>query len=213
MIRFVSLAAADWSPRAGLPVVLAFVAACGTASPGGSAKPATPTLIPASASPLVSSKTATCSSQQLSLSLDKFNAPDINGDRSAFLIVKNNSEHPCTMSGYPTIAPYDAAGRAIPVTLEHGGFGAQPIHDPGIQTVELAPQTAAYFGVQWFSSGGGPPYCTTSIQSKVTIPGDATPRSLQITLINVCAVGPNPGPLAVTAVATAAAFVGGTYTP
>lgn len=147
------------------------------------------------------------------MSLDKFNAPDINGDRSAFLVVENSSATPCTIAGYPIVAPHDSAGRAIPVTLEHGGFSAPTIHDPGTQTIDLMPRAAAYFGMQWFSSGGGPPHCTTSIRSEVTLPGDATPRSLAITLIDVCPVGQNPGPLAVTAIGTAAAFAGGRYLP
>ena len=147
------------------------------------------------------------------MSLDKFNAPDVNGDRSAFLVVENSSAIPCTIAGYPIVAPFDAAGRAIPVTLEHGGFGAATTHDPGTHTIDLAPRTAAYFGMQWFSSGGGPPYCTTSVRSDVTLPGDAASHSLAITLIDVCPVGENPGPLAVTAIASAAAFAGGTYLP
>ena len=156
-----------------------------------------------------------CSPQQLSLSLDKFNVPDINRDSSAFLRVENTSPNPCTIAGYPIVAPDDAAGRAIPVTLEHGGFGAPTIHDPGTQAVDLAPGMAAYFGMQWNSSGApaSPPYCTTSARSDVTLPGDAQPRAVAITLIDVCAVGANPGPLAVTAIGTAAAFAGGTYLP
>jgi len=140
------------------------------------------------------------------VSLDKFNAPDVNGDRSAFLVVENSSATPCTIAGYPIVAPYDAGGRAIRVTLEHGGFATPTIHDPGVQAIDLTPRTATYFGMQWFSSGGGPPRCTTSVRSDVTLPGDAAPRSLAITLIDVCPVGQNPGPLAVTAIGTAAAF-------
>ena len=154
-----------------------------------------------------------CSSQQLSVSLDKFNAPDVNGDRSAFLVVENSSASQCTIAGYPVVAPYDAAGRAIPVTLEHGGFGAQPIHDPGAQTIHLASHAATYVGIQWSSSGGGPPYCTSSVRLDVTLPGNDASRSLPIALMDVCAVGQNPGPLAVTAIGTAASFVGGVYLP
>lgn len=143
------------------------------------------------------------------VSLDKFNAPDVNGDHSAFLVVKNASANQCTVAGYPIVALYDAASRAIPVTLEHGSFGAQTIHDPGARTIDLAPGTAAFFGMHWFSTGGN---CTTSVRSEVTLPGDASPRSLAMTLIE-CPVGLNPGPLAVTAIGTAAAFASGVSLP
>ena len=199
--------------KAVLAVVLVLVAACGSASPGPFQTSPSPTATPVSPSPSSFSTTATCSSEQLSVSLDKFNAPDVNGDRSAFLVVENSSATPCTIAGYPIVAPYDAGGRAIRVTLEHGGFATPTIHDPGVQAIDLTPRTATYFGMQWFSSGGGPPRCTTSVRSDVTLPGDAAPRSLAITLIDVCPVGQNPGPLAVTAIGTAAPFAGGTYLP
>lgn len=141
--------------------------------------------------------------------LDKFNAPDVNGDRSAFVAVENRSAFTCTIASYPMVVLYDADNRAIPVTLEHGGFGAQTIHDPGTQTIDLAPNAAAYFGMSWFNTGGN---CRTSVRSEVMLPGDATPRSLEITLVE-CPVGLNPGPLAVTAIATATAFRGGNYVP
>jgi hypothetical protein len=145
------------------------------------------------------------------VSLDKLNSPDVNGYRSAFLVVENSSAAPCTIAGYPIVAPYDDTGRGIPVTLERGSFGAQPIHDPGTQTLTLAPSTAAFFGMQWFSSGRGS--CTTSVRSDVTLPGDVAPRRVAMTLIDVCSVGQNPGPLAVTAIGPAAAFAGGVYLP
>jgi Protein of unknown function (DUF4232) len=168
-----------------------------------------PTATPGSPSASSASTTATCSSRQLSVSLDKFNAPDVNGDYSAFVVVKNASAIQCTVTGYPIVALYDAASRAIPVALEHGSFGAQTIHDPGARTIDLAPGTAAFFGMHWFNTGGN---CTTSVRSEVTLPGDASPRSLAMTLIE-CPVGLNPGPLAVTAIGTAAAFAGGVSLP
>jgi Protein of unknown function (DUF4232) len=141
--------------------------------------------------------------------VDKFNAPDINGDRSGFLAVENSSASACTIAGYPVVALYDAADRTIPVTLEHGGFEGLTIHDPGARTIDLAPNATAYFGMSWFNTGGS---CRTSVRSGVTLPGDAAPRPLAMTLVE-CAVGPNPGPLAVTAIGTAAAFAGGTDLP
>lgn len=198
-------------------LVATIAVACGGASPVTSSPTApahaTPTSSPPSSpsatpAPALAS-TAPCSSQQLSVRLDKFNSPDVNGDRSAFLALENSSASTCTIAGYPMVALYDAASRAIPVTLEHGGFGAPEIRDPGAQTVNLAPNTAAYFGMFWFNTGGS---CRTSVRSVVMLPGDATPRSLAITLIE-CPVGLNPGPLAVTAVGTAAAFYGGDYLP
>jgi hypothetical protein len=145
----------------------------------------------------------------MSVRLDKLNPPDVNGDRSAFLTVENSSASTCTIAGYPVVALHDAAGRVIPVTLEHGGFGAPEIRDPGTQPIDLAPNTAAYFGMFWFNTGWS---CRTSVRSAVMLPGDATPRSLAMTLIE-CPVGLNPGPLAVTAIGTAAAFAGGNYLP
>jgi Protein of unknown function (DUF4232) len=170
-----------------------------------STPPPSPSATP---TPAVAS-TPPCSAQQLSLSFDKFNAPDINGDRSAFLAVENSSGLTCTIAGYPIVALYDSAGRVIPVTLEHGSFGAQTIRDPGTQTIGLAPNTAAYFGMRWFNTGGN---CATSVRSEVILPGDTASRSLAMTLIE-CPVGLNPGPLAVTAVAIGGAFVGGESLP
>jgi hypothetical protein len=143
------------------------------------------------------------------VSVDKFNPPDVNGDRSAFLAVDNSSATPCTIAGYPVVAPYDDTGRAIPVTLEDGVSGSPTIRDPGTQTIDLAPNTAAYFGMSWFNTGGN---CRTSVRADVTFHDDATPRSLAITFIE-CPVGLNPGPLFVTAIGTAAAFDGGDYLP
>ena len=205
--------------RFGIVATLAALclAACGSTVPHPTPRATiSPSLLPsatptptAQPSPSSSNTTAACSSQQLSVSLDKVNTPAINGDRSAFLVVENTSATPCVLAGYPIVAPYDASGRAIPVTLEHGGFGAPDIHDPGTQTIDLAPRAAAYFGMQWFTSGGG---CTASVRSEVTLPVDAEPRSLAITLVE-CPVGENPGPLAVTGIGTAAAFAGGTFVP
>ncbi len=123
--------------------------------------------------------------------------------------MNNSSATRCTIDGYPMVAPYDAAGRAIPVTLEDGVSGSPTIHDPGPQTIDLAPHTAAYFGMSWFNTGLN---CRTSVRSDVTLPGDAAPHSLAITFIE-CPVGLNPGPLFVTAIGTAAAFNGGDYLP
>ena len=123
--------------------------------------------------------------------------------------MENSSAFNCTIVGYPVVALYDAANRAIPVTLEHGGFGAPTIHDPGTQTIDLAPNMAAYFGMSWFNTGGN---CRTSVRSEVKLPGDVARRPLAMTIVE-CPVGLNPGPLAVTAIATAVAFTGGNYLP
>ncbi len=122
---------------------------------------------------------------------------------------QHSSAFTCTIAGYPVVALYDAANRTIPVTLEHGGFGALTIHDPGIHTIDLAPNAAAYFGMSWFSTGGS---CRASVRSDVTVPGDLEPQRVAMTLVE-CAVGLNPGPLAVSAIGSAAAFAGGNYVP
>jgi hypothetical protein len=198
-------------------LIATIAAACGGANSPTSSSTATPGSTLASAPPRSPSVTPTpavvsaspCSSQQLSVRLDKFNAPDVNGDRSGFLAVENSSAFTCTIAGYPMVALHDAANRAIPVTLERGGFGAPTIHDPGTQTIDLAPNAAAYFGMSWFNTGRS---CRTSVRSEVTLPGDVAPRPLPMTLVE-CPVGLNPGPLAVTAIGTAAAFAGGNYLP
>ncbi|WP_417561678.1 DUF4232 domain-containing protein [Microbacterium sp.] len=69
------------------------------------------------------------------------------GHRLQTLQLVNNTDAPCTVSGYPDVAFADQNEHLLPVTVEHGSsFMAT---DPGPSTITLKPGESAHAGIGW----------------------------------------------------------------
>jgi hypothetical protein len=192
-----------------------------TASPSeASVSTADPTPEPTSAPSLTPtptpSTTATpyppivaCTSSQLSVAEDT-EPPWTEGDQVAvYMVVTNISDAMCSITGYAGVAPLDSAGHVINVTYEHGSFGAVPIPDPGIYRTPVIPGETAYFGMTWLT--GTSSSCSSATQFLVSLPApDATSVAIPV-MTEICPVGTNPSPLAVTAINPGESYIDNKY--
>lgn len=114
-------------------------------------------------------------------------ADSITGDGTVQeVFVLRTQGRPCQLEGWPTVRLLDAAGRALPVTVGHGGFG---VPDTAPAPVTLSRDTTASFLVATGLAGS----CTDAATLVVTLPGTTTPLRTDTTL-SVCdgAVGISP---------------------
>jgi Protein of unknown function (DUF4232) len=147
----------------------------------------------------------------LGVSLDNKAAWSADDQAAMYLVVTNTSDSLCSVTGYPVVVPYDTTGHEISVTYEQGSFGDVPIADPSIYRTPLIPGENAYAGVTWATRAG--PNCSSAGQFHVTLPGTgASPTAIPV-VTEICMIGANRGPFAVTAIGPGESFMSNQYQP
>lgn len=104
------------------------------------------------------------------------------GNRAATLALTNAGAQPCSLTGYPTVALEDAAGRPVAGLQVEQSPGAYLRAGQVPAPVELAPQGRAFFDVFWNvvpHEGQGERACPSVARLRVTAPGDTAGLSLE----------------------------------
>jgi Protein of unknown function (DUF4232) len=193
--------------RAGEIVTLGRYGECSVS--GASTSTATPSTIPGPGVRTTTTTTiaavpssASCAAPDLQLMLDHV-ASALMQQPAAFFRIRNISDSPCMLDGYPSLAPVSGTGQIIGAAIRDGG--SYQINDPGPQTVILAPGGSAYFGYGWSDVSqplGSTAGCLASVRVESIPPGSATPLQATAVLPSVC-----PGGFpSVTALALASGF-------
>jgi hypothetical protein len=129
----------------------------------------------------------TCQSSGLSFSIGQGNGAA--GTIEEPVIMTNTSGSACTLSGYPGMQLYDAAG-AIPTNVVRGGvtFGTAAANGP-VATVTLAPNGTAQFTLHYSDVPvDNESSCPTSTTAHITPPNDLASATVPLA-IAPCGMG------------------------
>lgn len=95
--------------------------------------------------------------------------------------LRNVAKRTCRIGGYPAARLLDAAGRRLPMTVQHGhGFFPDTLHAP--RPVTLAPGARARFGLSFVTNNeyAGARRCRTFVRAEVGMSGSGwAPVSLR----------------------------------
>jgi hypothetical protein len=114
-----------------------------------------------------------CSGSQLALSYG--GTQGATGHLELTIAVRNASDHPCRLRGYPEARLLDRSGHALPLRVSRGhGFFPDTMPAPAIVT--LAPHASAHFGISFVTNNeyAGAHVCRTATAAMSAAPGTAS---------------------------------------
>jgi hypothetical protein len=143
------------------------LAGCGTSRPGSSAS--TPAAPHSAGAP----HTVGCSGSQLTLSYA--GTEGATGHLELHVAVRNSSQSPCLLRGYPSARLLNGAGRALPLRVgRRDGFFPDTEARP--RAVSLKPGASAHFGISFVTDNEykGARVCRTAAAAMLSAPGSPT---------------------------------------
>ncbi len=152
-----------WIAGAAALLTLA-LAGCGSSHSSSSTSASTP---PHSAG---APHTTGCSGSQLTLSYS--GTEGATGHLELHMTVRNNSQSPCLLRGYPSARLLNGAGRALPLRVgRRDGFF--PDTQSGPRAVALKPGASAHFGISLVTNNEykGARVCRTATAVMLSAPG------------------------------------------
>jgi hypothetical protein len=160
------------------------LAACGKSTPSAisttttTAPPTTTTAAPTTTEPTTTTAPTTTTTaakttcQTTQLHIVAAGRSGAAGTQEVTFSLTNTSSTLCTMYGYPGMLLLNAAGEALPTTVDRGG-GLAFENVPAAQ-VSLAPGQVAYFNLGYSDVTNINPACSTATQVEITPPTDTT---------------------------------------
>jgi hypothetical protein len=148
-------------------VVGLVLAGCGSSHPGSPTSASAP---PHSAG---APHTTGCSGSQLTLSYA--GTEGATGHLELHVAVRNKSQSPCLLRGYPGARLLDGAGRALPLRVgRRDGFF--PDTESGPRAVALKPGASAHFGISLVTNNEykGARVCRRAAAAMLSAPGSQT---------------------------------------
>ncbi|HEV2238812.1 MAG TPA: DUF4232 domain-containing protein [Ktedonobacterales bacterium] len=95
------------------------------------------------------------------------------GTAALSLSFRNHTAQGCSLTGYPSIAIFDAQGHMVPIQLQQVTV-AYTFNSAPVQMVALAAGAQAYFKLQWADGTGSQVNCATAATAEITPPGSAS---------------------------------------